>query len=302
MVGGLGRRSRGVLRRNIVSALEGHYGTYMSLPRPSYLLALALAGCASGAVQGAGPSLPAAAPVDEPTPAVLVRRPPSSSGALEGDAAGWALFEQAGELGACYADAGGAALGRGVVYVVLDVEPGGRVDRATIGHSDVRSSRFEACLRQALLGVAMPASAGGSRVQAHLVFGAGDRAEGRAMLVAYRATRAVAGGGGAGAAVAAEAIPLTGLRSRIQTCYERRLRGRPGLRGRMLLELTVESDGQVSRAGIAAGAGGDRPDRGPALDDALSRCVLGAVRNVRLAGEYASSATLTYPVVFEPGR
>jgi hypothetical protein len=276
----------------------------MTLPRASWLLALALSGCASGVVRGAAPQAADAATGEDRAAAVLVRRPPASSGALAGDAAGWALFEHADELGACYDDAGGSVVGRGVVYVVLDVEPQGRVDHVTVGHSDVRSARFEECLRGALQGVAMPPAADGARVQAHLVFGAADAAEGRAMLVAYRATRAGASGGAARAEDdgIAETIPLTGLRTRIQTCYERRLRGRPGLRGRMLLELTVDADGLVSRAGFADGAGGGRAGRPSPLDATLSRCVLGAVRNVRLEGDYAASATLTYPLILEPGR
>jgi hypothetical protein len=264
----------------------------MNLPRALLVLVLAAAGCAAGA-RPVARSQPRAAvdPAESSAePEILVRRPPSSTGALDGDEAGWAIFGRSAELGACYAGAGGGLAGRGVVYVLLDVEPAGTVERVTIGHSDIRGARFEGCLRDALSGLALPSSGRRALVQTHLVFGARDRDDGRALLRAYRTARA--GGGAPHAARGEAAVSLTSLRGRIQTCYERRLRGRPDLRGRMMLELTVEVDGQISRAAVTE----------QALDDRLSRCVLGAVRNVRLQGEYASSAILQYPVILEPGR
>jgi hypothetical protein len=60
----------------------------------------------------------------------------------------------------------------------------------------------------------------------------------------------------------------------------------------MVLELTVEEDGRVSDAAISEDD----------LDGTLDRCVLGAVRDLRLAGEYASAAIMRYPVILEPGR
>jgi hypothetical protein len=60
----------------------------------------------------------------------------------------------------------------------------------------------------------------------------------------------------------------------------------------MVLELTVEEDGSVSDASVSEDD----------LDGTLNQCVLTAVRDLRLMGEYASAATMRYPVILEPGR
>jgi hypothetical protein len=86
---------------------------------------------------------------------------------------------------------------------------------------------------------------------------------------------------------------MAGLRGRIQPCYERELRRRPGLRGRTVLHLTLERDGSVADAAFSSGDG---------VGDGLGRCVLGVVRNLRLDRDDPSVITLHYPVILEPGR
>jgi len=216
---------------------------------------------------------------------VLVRRAPSSTGGLEGDVVGRALARQSSHFATCYQAAGGPQIGRGVVYLLLDVEAAGRIGRVTVGHSDIRSPRFESCLRDSLDELTLPEASGPSMVQAHLVFGTNDDDEGREMLRAYRATRVRDGNADMAA------VPLSGLRRRVQSCYERAFRGR-GMRGRMVLALTLTEDGSVSEAAVSE----------ENLDGRLDRCVLGAVRNLRLEQQQASAATLLYPVILEPGR
>jgi hypothetical protein len=220
-------------------------------------------------------------------PAVLVRRPPRSSGDIDADAVGWALFRNSSRFAACYEEGGGPRNGTGVVYLLLDVERTGELADVTIGHSDIRSERFESCLRRELQELSLPGGSTRATLQAHLIFGASDFDEGRRMLSEYRATRVTSN-----ARRERDAVPLTDLRARIQSCYERISRRQPELRGRMVLELTIEEDGYVSDAAVSEDD----------LDGSLNQCVLSSVRDLRLMGEYASAATMRYPVVLEPGH
>ncbi len=218
-------------------------------------------------------------------PSVLVRRAPRATGDLDADAAGRALARRWRDFEACHEAAGGDRIGRGVVYVLLDVAPGGVVEHVTVGHSDVRAVRFETCLRGVLRETTLPAATTSSLVQAHLIFGAEGIDEGRQMLRAYRSTRAPTR-----ETTRSAAVPLVDLRHRVQSCYERALRRRPSLRGRLVLELTVAEDGEIAEAEVSEDG----------LDGVLDRCVLGAIRGLRL--EVASASRLQYPVILEPGR
>lgn len=259
---------------------------YMRLPLGIFA-ALLIVGCGASTLQPLPPQPSKATDDEDHLPAVLVRRPPRSSGQIDGDAVGWALFRHSHRFAACYDDAGGARSGAGVVYLLLDVERNGELSGVTIGHSDIRSERFERCLRQELLSLDLPSGESRATLQAHLIFGASGVEEGRRMLGDYRSSRAPS-------EVDSEqiAVPLSNLRARIQSCYERISRRRPYLRGRMVLELTVEEDGSVSDAEVSEDD----------LDGTLNQCVLNAVRDLRLMGEYASAATMRYPVFLEPGR
>lgn len=217
-------------------------------------------------------------------PPVLVRRTPRSSGSIAGDDAGQLLAHHADQLAGCYDDAGGAQAGRGVVYLLIDINESGAVSRLTVGHSDVRSLRFETCLRQELSNIAFPRTSSPSTVQAHLVFGAEDIDDGRAMMRRYRASRAPTS-----ARPRSTTARRADVRQRIQSCYERARRERPWLRGRMVLELTIDREGAVSNAAIADGD----------LDQQLSRCVLDAVENLRIEGEHTAAATLQFPVILD---
>lgn len=248
--------------------------------------ACCLVSCAARGPQGGEPQA-AAAPA-RASEAVLVRRPPRSSGALDGDAVGRALYAHRGELAACYDEVGGGRAGRGVVYALLDVGRDGAVRRADVGYTDVRDPRFERCVEGVMRGLPLPASGDLSLVQAHLVFGAESEEEGRALLAAYREgiqARETA-------ARPDEPVTLAGLRGRIQPCYERALRRSPGLSGRTVLHIVLDEDGSVADAAFSSGDD---------LGDGLGRCVLGIVRSLRLSREDASVATLTYPVILGPG-
>jgi len=217
------------------------------------------------------------------TPEILVRRPPSGSGPVDGDLIGRAIARRRGELAQCYRWAGGDAIGRGVVYVLLDLGSSGDVRGVTVGHTDVRDTGFESCLISVLGAIRAPRAERASLVQAYLVVGARSEDEARAMLVDYRAERN---------ARPAAPVTVAGLRGRLQPCYERELRRRPGLRGRTVLQLTLDQNGTVADAAFSSDDG---------LDDGLGRCVLGMVRNLRLQRDDPSMVTLQYPVILEPG-
>ena len=226
-----------------------------------------------------------AAAASPPSTTVLVRRPPRSSGRLDGDLVGRAVHEERDRLATCYRSAGGVAAGRGVVYALLDVAGSGRVRRVTIGHSDVRSRLFEHCVEEVLRSMPMPATGELSVIQAHVVFGATDHDEGRAMLIAYRESRQRGGDQGI---VTEDPISVAGLRGRLQPCYERALRRSPGLQGRTELHLVLEEDGSVADAAFSSNG---------VFSDGLGRCVLGVVRSLRVHRDDPSVATLTYPVI-----
>ena len=257
-------------------------------PPLALLFVFIVGGCSASSLRSATPERAAKTLGTDHTPAVLVHRPPRGSGGIDADAAGWALFRRSEQLAACYDAAGGERAGTGIVYLILDVDPGGEVVDVMIGHSDVRGARFEGCLQEAIIGMVLPSAHRRSTLQAHLVFGASSLDEGRRFLAEYRSSRASARTEDGETA----AVPLSNLRARIQSCYERVSRRQPGLRGRMVLELTVEEDGSVSDASVS----------GDDLDGSLNQCVLNAVRDLRLMGEYASAAIMRYPVILEPGR
>jgi hypothetical protein len=228
---------------------------------------------AAGEVPGPGPTAPPA----------LVRRAPTCSGGRDCDAAGRAIFERSEQLQACYEAAGADAVGRGVVYVLLDVQPEGAVEGVLVGYSDVRSTSFMRCLDEQLGALEMPASAAASVVQALLVFGARDRAEGRSMLAAYRAARAVS--------EQERVVPLTAIRQSVQSCHERTFRGRETQAGRLVLNVTVQEDGRVASVEITEDA----------FDGRLDECVIDTVEKLTLDVEEGMGTTFVYPVVLQPG-
>jgi len=252
--------------------------------------AVALAGCSVTAALAPPPELPeVSVPLVETYsfhPNVLVRRAPSATGPIDRHGAGLALARNSGHFAACHEAADPGIAGNGVVYLVLDVDAPGRVRRVTIGHSDIRSSRFERCLRDALSELALPAAEAGSVVQTHIVFGAADQNEARRMLQTYRGSRATEPSG-----VSTARAPLEHVRDRIEACYQRALRSQPELRTRMVLRLTLASDGRVTDATFDANRSGD----------SLAGCIRRGLRDMRLETAETNAVTLLYPVVLEPG-
>lgn len=216
-------------------------------------------------------------------PPVLVRRDPRCSGTYDCDAAGREVFRHAEQLRACYEAAGAESAGRGVVYTLLDVQPEGDVHGVLIGYSDVRGTVFVDCLDRELEILSMPASQSASVVQAFLVFGARDQAEGRAMLAAYRAARA--------ASEQDEPVPMTAIRQSVQSCYERQYRSHEAPAGRLVLRLTTQEDGRVATVEVTEDAFGG----------ALDACVVGVVGKLHLALEEGTGTSFVYPVVLQPG-
>jgi len=220
---------------------------------------------------------------------VLVRRAPSSSGSLEGDVAGRIIFGHADRLASCYEAVGGAAAGRGVVYLILDVEPQGQVRQAMVGHTDVHQPRFESCLVEELGNLRMPPSADRAVIQAHLLFGARDEDEGRAMLRAYRASRAASGGPDLGTETR---IRLSDVGRRVQRCYERTFRGHFNDPGRFVVALTIADGGQVSSVDVIE----------ESLDGRLDECVQDELENVMLEDDGDLPPRILYPVILHPGH
>jgi hypothetical protein len=216
-------------------------------------------------------------------PPVLVRREPRCSGTYDCDAAGLEIFGLEEQLGACYEEAGAARAGRGVVYALLDVQPEGDVHGVLIGYSDVRSAGFMDCLERELGTLSMPASQSTSVVQALLVFGARDQAEGREMLAAYRTARA--------ASESDEPVPTTAIRQSVQSCYERQFRSREAPAGRIVLSLTTHEDGRVESVAVTEDAFGGQ----------LDECVVDVVGKLHLSLEEGAGTSLVYPVVLQPG-
>ncbi len=91
------------------------------------------------------------------------------------------------------------------------------------------------------------------------------------------------------------AIVTRQLRARlraIQACYERELRNTPTLAGRVLVELTIEPSGSVSRAEAVENGTGS---------PAVASCVTNTVRRFRFnPGPEGGSVTYRYPLTFAP--
>jgi hypothetical protein len=223
---------------------------------------------------------------DREPSSVLVRRAPESNGPLDGDEAGRALFEAADQLAACYDETGAERSGAGVAFVIFDVERGGEITKAVVGHSDVRDTRFVDCLERTLRSIAMPESEGKSVIQAYLVFGAEDEEEGRRMLSVYREARARS------ADRWADALPLTQVRTVVQGCYERAFRGRTATQGRLVLGMTMGQGGLIDRVEITEDN----------FDGRLDECVHAALRGLRLQLDAEDSSTISYPVLLQPGE
>jgi hypothetical protein len=221
---------------------------------------------------------------DEATGHVLVRRAPTSSGALDGEAAGRVLYDATAELERCYVDSGGAELGEGVVFALLDVEADGAVSDVLIGHSDVKAREFVDCIGMIMSHLGMPTSTGTSVLQAYLVFGAGSEEQGRQMMRAYREARS--------SSTEPEPSSFTEVRRSVQGCYERIFRGTGREVGRLVLDLTVVADGRVENVEIAE----------ENLSGRLDECVVAAVLNLRLDVEQEGESNVLYPVVIYPGR
>ena len=80
-------------------------------------------------------------------------------------------------------------------------------------------------------------------------------------------------------------------RSAIQACYERELRTTPDLRGRLVVQLTIQETGSVT--GVRATEN--------ALNDAVASCVTRVVQGFRFnPGPEGGSVTYSFPFVFEP--
>ena len=218
-------------------------------------------------------------------PEVLVRRPPTSTGERDAEAAGWSLFGQREDLGQCYTEAGGLRAGQGVVLALLDVSASGGVDNVLVGHSDIRDQVFVRCLEGVLEELDLDPSSRASTIQTYLVFGAEDFDQGRALLSRYRSARAAA------TQAPGAAAPLTMVGQLVQSCYERIFRGYGDVTGRLVLSLTLDDNGLVSSAEIAEDT----------LDGRLDQCVIDAVEGLRLDTETIETSQLLYPVVVQPG-
>ncbi len=219
-----------------------------------------------------------------PAAPVLVRRTPTSSGPLDGDAAGLALFGASDGLDACYRSHLDASVDAGIVFIVLDVLPSGEVEDVLIGYSDMSDSVFLGCLERTLSDVEMPAAEGSSVVQAHLVFGAADVERGRSLMRAYRTAR--------DGRELDETVPLSEIGRNVQGCYERVFRGRQGEPGRLVLNLSLDDDGSIASVAIAEDD----------FDGRLDACVRTTVEKLRLEREEGESDQLVYPVILQPGR
>lgn len=250
---------------------EGYYDTRDDRPSP-------------GTTEPSGDSGTRSPPADESRPRLLVRRPASSSGSLEGEAAGAVIFGASEDLARCYAVAGRESSGRGVVYVLLDIEPNGEVGGVLVGHSAVTSSRFMSCIEETLGGLSMPTAPDRSIVQAYMVFGVDDEDEARRLLGGYRARRA--------SSESEEPVPLTTIRQRVQGCFERVARGRGHETGRIVLAITVGEGGAVSTVEV----------REESFEGRLDSCVIAGVEKLTLVLEEAAGPTILYPVLIQAGQ
>jgi outer membrane biosynthesis protein TonB len=93
--------------------------------------------------------------------------------------------------------------------------------------------------------------------------------------------------------LSAEAV-RAGLRmqmGRVRACYERALKGEPGLAGRLVVSFEIRPDGSVRDAVLEVDGLGRT---------SVSRCVLRTVEDLRF-GTSKSGLDVQYPFVFRPG-
>jgi TonB family protein len=84
------------------------------------------------------------------------------------------------------------------------------------------------------------------------------------------------------------------IRSRlaeIRACYERALKRRPDIGGKLVLRFTLTAMGTVSSVEI---------DEDTLDDDEVTRCVRGAVRGWRFAAPPRGGLVVTFPFLFQP--
>lgn len=216
--------------------------------------------------------------------AVLIRRPPASSGGLDGDAAGQVLFENRECLSRCYTSLDSDRVGQGVVYAVLDVESNGHVDGVLIGHSDVRSAPFLECLDRELSDLEMPRSSERSAVQVYFVFGTVDIAHARQFLRDYRERRDGEEG--------SDTVALSEIGTSVRGCYERIFRSQRTEPGRVVLDLTLTESGEISDIGISEDD----------FDGRLDECIQTVVEKLRFDMTEEISTSFSYPVIIYPSR
>jgi hypothetical protein len=219
------------------------------------------------------------------TSLVLVMSARVSSGSLDEAAVGLALVLGSDQLAGCYDDLGDQAAGRGVVYLLLDVEPTGEVSDVMVGHSAIRDRDFVSCLSSGMRGVRMPTSESDAVVQAHLVFGADNLASGRELFQTYRAQAESDGD---------EATPvgLAEVGRRARQCFERTFRGRRLEQGRLVLDLTVSGEGRIDEVEVVEDD----------FDGRLDVCVAGSVRHLQLVTEGEPPERIRYPVILSAPR
>lgn len=84
-------------------------------------------------------------------------------------------------------------------------------------------------------------------------------------------------------------------RPELRRCYERALAESPGLRGRLAIRFTIQPDGSLTDVEVRDDELGS---------DALAECVVAVVRAWTMPPELSSvrRATVTYPLVFQPGE
>jgi len=95
-----------------------------------------------------------------------------------------------------------------------------------------------------------------------------------------------------GRTISADQIQSTIQRNRgqVRACYERRLKSKPGMQGKVVTSWTIGADGKVRYAKIARNTTGDRE---------LGRCVRAAVAKWRFP-KAQSPQDVEYPFKFKP--
>lgn len=137
---------------------------------------------------------------------------------------------------------------------------------------------------------------GGGGVGRGRLVGRSDRGGGVPGFAEERRPRLRAGEVVARGALAPDAAlrQLRKHRPALRACHERALRSRPGLAGRLTLELVFGPDGRVKSAAI---------QRSTLADDAMEACVLGVARRVRLPAPISNETKLVIPLHFRlPGE